>query len=226
MAAGLGALRDHRVAPVIGQPASLVDGRGAGQHPGAGGPHAGHQIRIREPEMKADDLGVQLLDQLAPRCVERFEVDHRARGIGVEPVLGVVTAQPTPPPVARYGNDVRACMAEEVDVHRARCGRPDHRELSAYLVDVAQRTGQRTQPTCPTDCDRQRRAVGAGHRRLDDRHVNTQQLQQPRLRPIRHRHSHILAAPQGEPLPPRRGPLPAALVAVSPLRGLSPWRGS
>ena len=57
MAAGLGALGDHRVAPVISEPEGLGDSRRARQHSGTGRPHPIDQSAAGSPKWKLTTFG-------------------------------------------------------------------------------------------------------------------------------------------------------------------------
>ena len=99
VAARLGALGDDRVAAVIRQPLGLGHRRRRGDHPGPARPHPVEEIVRRQPEVEADDLRTELLDDLAAGVVERDDRHVVRDGVG-ETELGVVRrqhARATPP---------------------------------------------------------------------------------------------------------------------------------
>src|SRR5437588_8671142 len=74
MAAGLKALCDDRIHPVLFEPARLGRGRGRAHDKKAAGFEPTQKARLRKTEMKAHDLGFRLLHNLAHARIERGAV--------------------------------------------------------------------------------------------------------------------------------------------------------
>ena len=68
-----------------------------------------------------------------------------------------------------------ARVAEEVDVERPPGLRSNRRQLPAHGIRVQHRARQRAEAAGVGDRDRQRAALHAGHRRLDDRRLDAQE---------------------------------------------------
>ena len=163
---------------------------------GAGGLHPIEEPSVRQSEVEADDRRAQFLDQLAPGGVERR--DDRRRGRRCR----------------RRGRARRSTGRARVATRRPRrrppsgAGRAWQKKLRFTGRDVAARIaasslrisstsssahGQRAEPTGLADGDGQRRSLGAGHRGLDDRHVEAQQVEQPGVRPVGSSHAPSVA---------------------------------
>ena len=94
-------LRNHRITAAFFQPAGLFDGRRGAEHLAAKRLHPSQQPRCREPEVKAHDLRLDLLDHVAHRVVERRSPGRRTGRRDIERVLGVSTARNGPSTPAR-----------------------------------------------------------------------------------------------------------------------------
>ena len=88
MAAGLGALRNDGIDAALFQPDCFLHRRGGRDDEAAGRLDALEQRRLRQAEMEADDLRLQLLDDLAEGGVERRAVRGVDGRCGIEAVLG------------------------------------------------------------------------------------------------------------------------------------------
>ncbi len=87
MAAGFGALRDDDVGAVLLEPDRLPHNGRRRDDDATRGLDAPDQCRTWQAEVKADDLGLQFLDQRAHRLIERRAVGGRERRRRVEPLL-------------------------------------------------------------------------------------------------------------------------------------------
>ncbi|MNN76213.1 hypothetical protein D3C81_1925710 [compost metagenome] len=122
--------------------------------------------------MEADHFRAQVLDQRAQVGIERRTVGWRIRRIEVRAEFLVVGLQPRAPARLALGIGLRRLVAEEVHVQRLAAGRAEGRHLDADLLDVEQRARLGAQSAGLGHRDGQRRAIGPGHRRLDDRQLD------------------------------------------------------
>jgi hypothetical protein len=95
MSSGFGALRDNRVNPALLQLSRLRCGRRAGDDENAGGFDCRDDLRLRQAEMKADDLRFRLQQHCyvfaADIAGSTLRFRHRAETLGVVNRLQVPT---------------------------------------------------------------------------------------------------------------------------------------
>ena len=92
------------------------------------------------------------------------------------PKLDVVIFEPRPPGSLAGRVRLWRLVAEEVDIDRSGSLLPDDAELRSCLVGSEHRARQRTQSACLSDSDDHVGEHRPGHRSLDDRQFNTEQV--------------------------------------------------
>ena len=183
MAAGLVALGDDRVAAVIGKPLCLAGGGGGGHHLGAAGLDAIQQAALRQAEMEADDLRLELLDDLAGDVIEGLAIDRGHGLCGIDGELFVVSGQPRLPLRLAGGVGLRRLVGEEVQVQRL-CGPlANDAEVLADLLRARSGAGEGAEAARFGHGDRQFRRTRAGHGREDDRMLDAEEIDDPAVGP-------------------------------------------
>ena len=168
----------------------LGDGGRRGDDLCAGGADPGEEPGLGKPEVEADHLGAELLDQGAEGVVEGGALAGRRRHLRVEAELAVVGREPLLPGRRARGVGRGRTVAEEVDVDRLRRALADDAELAAEALGVEERRGQRTEAAGLGDGDRHVGEDRPGHRRLQDRQLDAEEIQDPPVGPGGH---HITA---------------------------------
>ena len=171
--------------PALLEPDRLVDGGRRGDDLRPGGAHPVEEWRVGQAEVEADDLRAQLLDERAEGGVERRAVAGRGRRRRVEPELAVVGREPGLPRRLAPGVGRGRAVAEEVDVDRPVGPLADDAELGAEALGVEQRAGQRAEAAGLGDRDRHVGEHRAGHRRLDDRQLDAEEVEDAPVGPHR-----------------------------------------
>ncbi len=183
MAASLVALRDHDVDAARFEPARLGRGGRRTHHQKASRLEPLQEPRLRQPEMEAHDVGLRLLDDIAHDGIERGAIARGDRRGGIDREFAVIGRQSFPP--ARLAGVVehRRRMAEEIETYGFLRAGADLRHLLADLIGIEHRAWER--------CERARLRRGhcelpihgAGNRRLHDRQLDVEQLEQTTVRP-------------------------------------------
>ncbi len=133
--------------------------------------------------METDDLGASSSTISAELVVEGRPVGGGNRGVLVETELDVVARELLSPGRLARGVRLGWAMAEEVDVEGPAGARADGAELRPELVRRQQRAGQRAEAAGFCHRYRQLGALGSGHRRLDDRQLDPEEVLYPCVRP-------------------------------------------
>ncbi len=183
MAAGLEAGGDHGVDAALLEPHRLGHGGGAGDDLGPGRLDPLQQCSARQAEVEADHLGPDLLDHRAEGLVERRPSAGGRRRAGIDAFLHVIGRERRPP--AHHPRRVggRRDMAEEVEVDRPLAARPHQGHGVPRLVGRDGGAGDRAQAARLADRQGHLRRRGIGHRRLDDREVDAEQVEDPAVGP-------------------------------------------
>ena len=183
MAAGFRALRDDDVGAVLLEPDRFLHDGCRRHHDAAGRLDALEQRPVRQAEMEADDLGLQLFDDLTKCGIERRAiggVDWRRR---VEPEFPVIGCQPLPPACFALGVGIFSLVAEEVHVDRSRCALADDVDLLARLLGRQHRARQRSQCAALRCRDHEFGVHHARHRCEHDRKFGLEELDNSAIRP-------------------------------------------
>ena len=174
VAAGLGALGDHHVAAVLLEPDRLSTDRRRRHHDRTGPTDTLHELRSRQAEVEADDLGATPLHDPAGLVVERTARRPSRRAGPIDPELGVVARQRGSPSLQLGGRHLRELMTEEVDVQRSVRGPSELVDLLSELRARQHRRRQGTQAAGLRDRDRQRDPTRPRHRGLHDGDLDAQ----------------------------------------------------
>src|SRR6185503_16308050 len=118
VAAGLKALRDHRISAVLFEKARLRDGRCGRQYDAAGCLHPAQQRSLGQAEMKAYHRWPQFLHHGAERRIEWSAVAGRDRRRRVDRKLLVVRPEPLAPSVLARIVWHRRRVTEEIEIDR------------------------------------------------------------------------------------------------------------
>ena len=145
--------------------------------------HALEQRLVRQAEMEAHHRRLQLFDQLAHRRIKRRAIGGCDRRVRIETQLAKVRRQPLAPARLLLGRAVDRLVAEEIHVERRRHALPHDVHLLARLVHGQHRAWQRRQRPALRRADHDVGVLGARHRRLHDRHVDLEQVEQSAIRP-------------------------------------------
>ena len=174
-------LGDDHVASVVLEPARLTDRRRRRDHRRARRPHPIDQRLLRQSEVEAHHVELQLLDGVAQCFVEPAPARERLRPTTFDPQLLVVGRESLPPGIVASSVVAGRRMGEEVDVHRTVRPRPYERDLLANLVRREQRARHRAETAGLAHGHRELDAARSGHRRLHDRQFDPEQRRQPGL---------------------------------------------
>ena len=192
MAAGLGALGDDGVAAALGQPraSATVVAEAITRAPLAR--TRSRRSSGRQPEVEADDLRTELLHDLAAGVVERDDGHVVGRRVGETEL-----ARSTAPARSRHAASAPPSTGWSSWQKKLRLTGPDETARKAassarIAVGVEERARQRPEAAGLADGAGQRRALRRRHRRLHDRHLDAEQLQEPAVRPCP-RHGATLA---------------------------------
>jgi hypothetical protein len=126
--------------------------------------------------VKADDLGPDLVQEIAMRSLKRRNENTTQVLVGGKAKLGVIWHQASGPGVLRGRIALWRAMAEKVQIEGLRRPLPylvkhHHRGLPAQMGKR-----QRTQAACFGNTGNHRSRDNAQHRRLNDRHFDSEQL--------------------------------------------------
>src|SRR5215469_9367202 len=168
MPTSLVTLGDNFVASLILKPARLIHRSRRGNNLRARPPNACQQIPVRKTEMEANDLRLELLEEIAHFVVERSAVGAQNSSIVIELQLNVVGIQTSSP--AQFASRLvpRLLVTEEVHIDWARCFSANGFQLHARLFHTQQCTCQRTEPSCFRNSDDHIRKCRSSHRRLNN----------------------------------------------------------
>ena len=127
--------------------------------------------------------GVFLSDDIAHDGIERGAVARRDRRGGIDRELAVIRRQPLPP--ARLASIVehRRRMAEEIEIDGFLRARADLRHLLADLIGIEHRAWKRCERARLGRGHRELPIHGTGNRRLHDRKLDVEQLEEATVRP-------------------------------------------
>ncbi|CAI8906909.1 MFS family permease [Pseudomonas sp. IT-P258] len=145
--------------------------------------------------MKAHHLRAKRFDHFAGRVIERCPVGHRRRCIEVGAEFLVVGLQQVFPVLCALLIRSRRLMTEEVDVDRASGVLADGFELFAQLIGAEHRRRHRAQAAGIAGGDHHGRVCGTGHRPLDDRQFDPEQVKDAGIWPL----VHVLCSPTLNP---------------------------
>ena len=186
VAAGFNAHGDDRVAAMLLQPNRLFDGCGRRKYLGAGRFDAVEQGLFRQAKMETDHLRAKCFDDLAGVFVERCTVGYWRRRIKVGAQFAVVGLQQVlPAPIMRFVRFGRL-VAEEIHIDWPRAGLADSGQSLAQLLDTQRRCRHRAKRAGLVGGDDHLRSGRTGHGRLDDRHIDAQQVENARVWPGAH----------------------------------------
>ena len=176
MAARFHTLGDDRVHAVRFEPKGFLDGGCRREDFRAPGAHPIEQPGGRQAEVEADERGLEFLQGVGSLGGERGAAGPFRNRIRIDAVLAVVRGKRRAPrcfaPRVGHGRPV----GEEVRVVRPVGRRADRGKLLAHRLDAQHRARQRTEAASLTDRDGKRRALHAGHRRLNDRPAGAEQV--------------------------------------------------
>jgi hypothetical protein len=133
--------------------------------------------------MEAHDLGLRLLDDVAHDGVERGAVARRDRRGGIDPELAVIWRQSFPPSSLARVAEHRRRMTEEIKIYGFLRARPDLGHLLADLIRIEHRARERSKRARLRRGGGEFPIHGAGNRRLHDRNLDLEQLDDTAVRP-------------------------------------------
>ena len=165
------------------EPARLGDRGGGGHGHAAERLDPPEQVRRRQAEMEAHDLGLRLLDHRAERRVERHAHAGRHRRRRIDAELLVVGLEPLAPARLARVVELRRRVAEEIEVDRLVRARTVFRDLVARLLGVEHRERQRRQAARLRHRDREFEIHRARHRREHDRMLDLEEVEKTAVRP-------------------------------------------
>ena len=145
--------------------------------------HAPNQLRRGQAEMEAHHLRPQLLHHAASRLGEAIDRGFE-RWLGhLRAKLGIIWRKPLEP--CRLARNVLLGlgMAEEVEIDRLARARPDRRDTVTDFVVGQPGARERSEPARLGHGDGHVDAARIRHRRLHDRQLNAEQIEQPSVRP-------------------------------------------
>src|SRR5215469_3160310 len=133
--------------------------------------------------MEADDLGLELPNEIAHFVVEGRAVGAQNSSVVIEPQFDVIGFQTSPP--VRFASRLaaRLLVTKEVHIDWARCFSADGFQLSARLFHTQQRACQRTEPSSLRDSDDHVRKCRSSHRCLNNWYLDAEQIDQSLIRP-------------------------------------------
>ena len=183
MAAGLRPLRDNRIDTALGENQRFA-ARGGRADDFASGPlHPLNQLRRGQAEMEAHHLGPQILHHAASRFGEAVDRCLERRFGQLDAKLSVIGRKPLEPRRLAREVALRLVMAEEIEIDRLRRARPDRGHAFAHFVVAQPGARQRPEAAGFGHGNRHVDAARIGHRRLDDRQRDAEQIDQPLVGP-------------------------------------------
>jgi hypothetical protein len=141
------------------------------------------QIRRRQPEMEADDFGLQLLHHGAKGGIERRAVGGVDGSGGIKPKLLVVGPKPRLPAGFALRIGVHDLVAEEVQVDWRRYALANNVDLFTRLFCGQHCARQRSQRSALRGGDHQLRIHHTRHRRQHDREFCLDEVEETAVRP-------------------------------------------
>src|SRR5215469_10849572 len=186
MPAGLMALRNNCVASVILKPAGLVHGSRRGNDLRPCPPNACQQVLVRKTELEADNLGMELHDEIAHFFVEGSAVGAQSGSIVIEAQLDVVGIQTSSPGHFASRVVARLRVTEEVHIDWARCLPADDFEFPARLLDAQEGTRERAQSSSLRNSDHHVRKNRSRHRCLNNWKLNIKEIENAIIGPHVH----------------------------------------
>src|SRR5690606_224115 len=108
--------------------------------------HALQKAVLRQTEMEADDLRLELLDDLAGGLVERRAVGARYGRIRIDAEFRVVMTEPRLPAGLLSGIGFRRRMREEVEIDRLARPLPNDAHGGVDLLRRGECAGERPKP--------------------------------------------------------------------------------
>src|SRR6516162_7861023 len=167
MPACLKALCNDCVTSLILKPAGFLNGGCGGNDLRARPSNACQQILVRKAEMEADNLRMELRNEVAHFIVEGSAVGVRSSTIAFEPQFDIVGIQTSSPPYFASWVARGLLVTEEVHIDWTRCPLAYDFEFPACLLEVQKGTRERTESPGLRDCNDHFRSHRARHRRLN-----------------------------------------------------------
>ncbi|MNF82509.1 hypothetical protein D3C84_648170 [compost metagenome] len=191
MASGFIAHGNDRIAAMLLQPHGFFDGGGRGQDFRTGGFDPVEQGLFRQAKVEAHHLGAKLFDHLAGRVIERRSIGHRGWRIEIGAEFLVVGLQQIFPVLRALLIRGWRLMTEEIDVDRVPGVLADGFQLFAQLIDAQHRRGHRAEAAGIAGRNHHGRVCGTGHRPLNDRQFDPEQVKNAGIWPW----VHVLCSP-------------------------------
>ncbi|MNX83855.1 hypothetical protein D3C86_1156340 [compost metagenome] len=195
MAPGLVAHGNDCIAAMLLKPHRFCDGGGRRQYLRTGGLDPVEQGFFRQAKVKTHHFRAKRFDHFAGRIIERRPVGHRRRRIEVDTELLVVGLQQVFPVLCALLVRGWRLMAEEVDVDRALGVLADGFQLFAQLIRAEHCRWHRAQPAGIAGGNHHGRVGGTGHRPLNDRQFDPEQVKNAGIWPL----VHVLCSPTLDP---------------------------
>ena len=199
MPAGFGALRDDRIDAALGEPQRFAARRGRADDFASRLLDAPHQLRRGQAEMKAHHLRPQLLHDAASRLGKAIDRGFE-RWLGqLHAKLGIIWRQPLEPRRLARNVLLGLGMAKEIEIDWPLGARPDRRDTLTDLVVGQSGAGERPESASFRRGDGHIDAARIRHRRLHDRQLHAEQIEQTPVRP-----GHGAHVSESRRLPSRR----------------------
>src|SRR6266851_9842883 len=165
---------NDRVATVSFEPLRFPHRRGRADHARVRRLDAVEQILSGQAEMKADNFGLELLDEGARFGVERLAGGRGKWSLGIQSKLEIVRFEQRAPCKLALRLSNRWRVTEEVEIDWARCTAACRFECLSDLTATQLCARHRTQTAGLSDGCRQRSIAGASHRREDNRQLDSE----------------------------------------------------
>jgi hypothetical protein len=178
MAARFQSLRDDCVDSMRLQPARLVNGCRRRQDFRTAAAHSRQQIGRGQTEVKTHNRGPDFAQHNGSLGAEGRPPGTRRNGACVDSVLLEVGRKRGPPCGFALPVELGLHMAKEIHVERLRGLRTQRRQLPAHRVDTQQGAGKRAEAAGVGNRDRERAALHARHRGLNDRKLYSKEILQ------------------------------------------------
>ena len=177
MSAGFEALRDDSVAAEINQPPRFRYGGCGADDDAPRLLQSFHQPGLRQTKMETRHLWPGGDDGITYLFIERGAV-RRRRARGINAKLAVVRCKPRSPGPLLLRRDLGRVVAEKSEIEAAIGQRTDSLRLFDDLRRRQARAAIRPESACIRDRRHELGRRGAGHRRLDDRNIDAEQIEQ------------------------------------------------